>query len=235
MSKTLREVARRKKHGNHDDDHHHGHTHQCGFSALVHGTGHKDLDSIIRDTPPIAFEIELLRVENPGSYQQDSWAMTDKEKLKNAPQLKEEGNTLYKEGDYESASGKYFEALGYLESLSIKEKPQSEEWNRLEELKVPLLLNYSQCQLLMGEYAEVIRQTTKVLEYDANCVKALFRRGKAHSATWNMKDAMLDLNRAAELNGSLKKTVDKELVDLTQRLKIKNEEEKKRLKGKLFT
>ena len=185
--------------------------------------------------PPIAFEIELLHVEKPGSYKQDSWAMTDEEKVELVPKLKEDGNELYRNKNYKQASDKYFEALGYLESLSIKEKPQSSEWNRVEEIKVPLLLNYSQCQLLLQEYPEVIRQTTKILEFDPNCVKALYRRGKAHSATWNLKDAVLDLQRAVELDNSLKRNVDKELLELTRRLKEKDEEEKKRLKGKLFT
>lgn len=189
----------------------------------------------MQDMPPVGFEIELLRVEIPGSYKQDSWAMTDTEKLDVVPQLKEKGNEFYKAKEYQKASEKYFEGLEYLESLSIKEKPHSEEWNQLESMKVPFLLNYSQCQLLLQDYAEVIRQTTKVLEFDPNCVKALYRRGKAHSATWNMKDATLDLQRAVELDKSLKKAVDTELLELTERLKTKNEEEKRKLKGKLFT
>lgn len=184
--------------------------------------------------PPIAFEIELIRVESPGSYKQETWAMTDNEKLQVIPGLKEEGNVYYKAKEYEKAADKYREGLEHLESLSIKEKPQSEEWNKLEAMKVPFLLNYSQCMLLLQDYAEVIRQTTKVLEFDPTCVKALYRRGKAYSASWNVKDATLDLQKAAELDTSLRKTVDTELLQLTERLKIKNDEEMKRFKGKLF-
>ncbi len=202
---------------------------------MVHGSGHNDLDGLMKDMPPIAFEIELVRVERPGSYKQDSWALTDNEKMTLVPKLREIGNELYRNKNYKEASGKYFEALGYLESLSIREKPQSAEWNRIEEMKVPLLLNYSQCQLLLQEYSEVIRQTSKILEFDPNCVKALFRRGKAHSATWNVKDAVLDLQKAVTLDTTLKRTVDKELIELTKRLKEKDDEERERLKGKLFT
>ena len=202
---------------------------------MVHGTGHSDLDSLIKDSPLLGFEIELLNVERPGSYKQDSWAMTDKEKLDLVPQLKEAGNSLYKKGDYQMASDKYFEALGYMESLVIKEKPESEEWNKLEEIKVPLLLNYSQCQLLLGEYAEVIRQTSKVLEFKPDCVKALYRRGKAHSATWNLPEAEKDLQKSVELDSSLKKNVERELAALRQRLKVEEKEERDRLKGRLFS
>lgn len=226
-SKALRDLAKRTA-GKDVHDHHH-----CGLTAFQ-GTGYPDLDQIIADRSPLAFEFELLKVEQPGQYTQESWAMTEKEKTAAIPKLKEEGNVLYKAGDFQSASEKYFQALAYLEELSLREKPRSESWNSVEEKKVPLLLNYAQCKLLMEDYAEVIRHTTTVLEFDRNNVKALYRRAKAHAACWNTAEAKVDFARVVVLDPSLLKSVDKELRTLTERVRAKDEDERERLKGKLF-
>lgn len=227
MSVALRDMAA-KKAGKKVEHHHH----HCGFGALQ--TGFQDLDKIMEERSPLAFEFEFLRMELPGEYKQDSWAMTEDEKTAAVPVLKEEGNSLYKIGEYQKAADKYFEALSYLEELSIREKPQSDPWNRIEEKKVPLLLNYAQCKLLVEDYAEVIRHTTTVLEFDRNNVKALFRRGKAHAASWDVEEARSDFAEVVKLDPSLSKTVEKELRMLAERVRKQDAAEKEWLRGKLF-
>lgn len=229
VSKALREMAL-KKAGKEPP-----HQHQCSFAAMQLGTGYPDLDQIMQDAAPLCFELELINVEQPGEYKQDHWAMTDVEKSSAVPILREEGNTLYKQADHLAASLKYFEALSYLEEMLIKEKPQSETWYSIAKQKIPFLLNYAQCKLLMKEYAETIRHTTSVLEIEDDNVKALYRRGKAHSASWDVEQARRDLSRAAELDVSLVTAVEKELRSLTQRVKEKDTAERERLKGRLFT
>ena len=231
VSKALRELA--KKHTGMDRDHHHQ-QHRCGFHHAVGGSGHCDLDSVIQNGSPIVFEFELVSVRQPGEYMKDSWAMTVVEKTEAVAALRGEGNALYELGKCEEAAQKYFLALSYLEELSIKEKAHSDEWNRIEEKKVPLLLNYAQCKLLMKDYAEVIRHTTTVLEFDGNNVKALFRRGKAHAGCWNIEEAKLDFSKSSMLDPSLSKAVDKELATLMQRVHEKDAEERNTYKGKLF-
>lgn len=235
ISSALRKLAKQKSNPSssyHDD--HNGHAHRCGFSSMMHGSGHKDLDSLTQERAPLAFEIQLLKVESPGQYEQDVWAMNSKEKEDQVPKLKEEGNALYKCGDYHGASEKYCKALGYLESVGIHEKPESEEWRRIEEIKVPLLLNYSQCLLLMEDYPQVIKHTSAALEIDPDNVKARYRRGKAYSASWSQEEAEKDFKKVIELDPSLKKTIEKELKILSERMRTKEREERERLHGKLF-
>lgn len=209
--------------------------HRCSFASMQQGTGHPDLDKILEGASPLCFEFELLRVEQPGDYQQDHWAMTDSEKAAAVLVLKEEGNALYKKGDHKKASEKYFEALSYLEQMIIKEKPKSETWHGIAQQKIPFLLNYAQCKLLMEEYVEVIRHTTSVLEIEPENVKALYRRGRAHSAIWDVEEAKRDLRKATELDTSLASAVEKEVRSLAQRVKEKDTADRERLKGKLFT
>lgn len=45
--------------------------------------------------------------------------MTEDEKLKNIPHLKEKGNTFFKEKKYDNASETYAKAIGMLEQLML--------------------------------------------------------------------------------------------------------------------
>ena len=48
--------------------------------------------------------------------------------------------------------------------IVYREKPGSDEQRLLDEQKVPLLLNFSQCQLIKGDWYQVIQHTTDVLK-----------------------------------------------------------------------
>lgn len=62
----------------------------------------------------------MVKIEFPGDYEKESWAMNEKEKLNMVPLLQEEGNQLYKKGKYAEAATKYAEALGNLEQLCLR-------------------------------------------------------------------------------------------------------------------
>lgn len=61
-----------------------------------------------------------MKVENSGEYEEESWQMTEEQKLKSVPYLREEGNTLYRKNQYAAAADKYAQAIGYLEQLMLK-------------------------------------------------------------------------------------------------------------------
>lgn len=232
VSQAIRALAKSKAGGDVSDAQ--KHHHQCSYSTMMHGSGYPDLDKLNQDKSPLAFELELLRVELPGNYKPNSWAMTDEEILRELPKLKERGNSLYRSGDHRSACEYYREALGYLEQMSMKEQPDSDNGKSIEELKVPFLLNYSQCKFLIGDFAEVVKHTSTVLKFDPNNVKALYRRARAHAGRWNLPDAEDDFKKAAALDPSLSKAADKELTELKSRIRVQEMQEKQKLKGKLF-
>lgn len=235
VSKSLRDFsAKLKGHDhNHKHDEKHG-KHQCSIAAFHdQGTGYKDLDELTKDRTDLIFEIHLEKLEKQGDYEKESWQMDEKEKLEVLPKYKEEGNRLYKEKKYAEAAVKYGEALGCLEQLCLREKPRDEAWNELNKKKLPFLLNYAQCKLLLGEYYEVIRHTTTVLEkIDSDNVKALYRRAKAHVGCWDPKEARNDFEHVMQLDESLVKMVKKELDELDRKEREHNEEYKRKLKGK---
>ena len=118
----------------------------------------------------------------------------------------------------------YSQALGILEQLMLREKPKDEEWLDLAKLKVPLLLNYSQCKLLKKDYYRVIECCTEVLSYEPDNIKALYRRGKGHIGAWNPEEAEEDLKRCISLDPSLTPTVMKEIGILKEKIKSHEDE-----------
>nr|XP_053637343.1 AH receptor-interacting protein-like [Cherax quadricarinatus] len=197
VSKTLREAYGKTKVDKEKKPHH------CCGMGFKEGLGYQDLDELVKTPKDLKFTIELIKVAGAGSYEKEFWAMTESERLESIPVLKEQGNVFYKEGNHEVAGKAYSEALGRLEQLMLREKPGDEEWLKLNEMKMPLLLNYSQCQLLQGEYYSVIEHCTTVLEKDPDNVKALYRRGRAYVEVFSPAEAQKDLEKAAKLDASV--------------------------------
>lgn len=208
-------------------------SHCCGMNAKKQ-FDFEDLNELFQHPTDLEFVIELLKIEHPESHEKEVWQMDQEEKLSGIPRLREEGNQLYKQGLYQEASMKYGKALTMLEQLIIQEKPGDEEWKVLDDMKIPLLSNYSQCQLLMKEYYKVIEHCSEVIKRDPNNVKSYFRRGKAHAAVWNVTEARQDFETTKNLDPSLGSLVTKELQTLETMVKAKDSEIKEKLEGKLF-
>ncbi|XP_061198185.1 AH receptor-interacting protein-like [Saccostrea echinata] len=226
VSKTLREYYGEKKAHSHNDS-----GHCCGMMMAEHGVGFDDLNELMKNPKQLRFILELVKVERPEEYEKDSWTLTDEEKLQRIPVLKEQGNKFFLEKKYPEAAEKYFEALSFLEQLVLKEKPEEPEWNSLEDMKTPFLLNYAQCKLFLKDFYPVIEHTSTVLKREPENVKALFRRAKAHVGAWNPLEAREDFSKVMTLDPSLSTAVQKELKNLEELQKQKDSEDRNKLKG----
>ncbi|XP_071618500.1 AH receptor-interacting protein isoform X2 [Heliangelus exortis] len=158
VAKSLRNIAAGK-------DPLEGQRHCCSMAQLHehYSLGYPDLDDLQKNPQPLIFDIEVLKVEAPGSYQQDPWAMTDEEKLQAVPLIHQEGNKLYKQGKVREAAAKYYDAIACLKNLQMKEQPGSPDWIDLDQKITPLLLNYCQCKLQCEEYYEVLDHCSSIL------------------------------------------------------------------------
>nr|XP_005992080.1 PREDICTED: golgin subfamily A member 6-like protein 22 [Latimeria chalumnae] len=110
----------------------------------------------------------------------------------------------------------------------LKEKPWDEDWLKLEDLITPLVLNYCQCMLELGEYYEVLQHTSEILNKHTDNVKAYYKRAKAHAAVWNEAEAKADFLRVAHLDPLLSSAVKKELKLLGERMRAKHCEDRQR-------
>lgn len=234
VAKTLRDNFLPKPAG-HNHKQHKASTHMCGMMAMQAegGLGYDDLNLLMKQPEDLEFIMELLSVQQPEDYEKENWQMDADEKLDSVPQLKADGNKMFSSKDYAGASEKYREALGRLEQLMLREKPGEEEWEELLQLKIPLLLNLSQCRLSLSDYYPVIEHCTEVLEKQPQNVKALYRRGKAHVGAWNPKEAKEDFHAVIELDPSLAKSCKKEIVAVELLEKEKDAEDKGKM-TKLF-
>ncbi|XP_047345160.1 aryl-hydrocarbon-interacting protein-like 1 isoform X2 [Vespa velutina] len=221
VSKTLREVGKpqseKRSH------------HCCGVTLQNEGIGYEDLNELIKYPQDLEFTIELIQIILPNEYEKETWQMTEDEKLKSVPDLKEKGNIFFREKDYDRASEMYAKAIGILEQLMLAEKPNDDEWLTLNKMKVPLLLNYAQCKLIKKEYYSVIEHCTTVLKIEPDNAKALYRRGKAYIGTWDEEKATKDLKKVAELDPSLQNMIDKELQALSITIKEKDRLQQQKL------
>ncbi|KAF4090788.1 hypothetical protein AMELA_G00055940 [Ameiurus melas] len=187
-----------------------GQRHCCGIAQVHshHSHGHKDLERLQTNPQPLVFTMELLEVLLPGSFALETWAMTDEEKLSAVPQIHEEGNALFKNGDIEGAAEKYYNAIACLKNLQMKGSQVISRGLKLDLMITPLLLNYCRCKLILDN------------------VKAYFKRGKAHAAVWNEAEARADFEKVLNLDPSLGPAVAKEIRAMEERIREKQKEEK---------
>uniref|UniRef100_W5NDY6 Aryl hydrocarbon receptor interacting protein like 2 n=1 Tax=Lepisosteus oculatus TaxID=7918 RepID=W5NDY6_LEPOC len=206
-----------------------GQRHMCGLGNMFdyHCMGYKDLNELMKEPQPLIFVMELIQVDDPLSYKRDSWAMDTDEKLQAVPALHSEGNALVKQRRFRAAARKYQEAVILLRNVQAKEKPGEEEYLKLGRLITPLVLNYCQCMLELGEFYEVLEHTTELIHRHKGNVKAFYKRAKAHAAVWNEKEARQDFLMVASLDSSLGPLVQRELRLLKERMAEKYCEEKK--------
>ncbi|RVE50917.1 hypothetical protein evm_004484 [Chilo suppressalis] len=207
--------------------------HSCTMTLHTEGIGYPDLDDLINNPCDLEFIIELLKVETADEYEKELWQLNIQERLDLVPILKEKGNQFYRERKIVEAEEAYSQALAICEQLMIRERKSDEEWINLNNIKLPILLNYVQCKLLNGDYYAVIEHCNTILEYDNDNEKALYRRAKAHVGAWNPDKAEDDFKRLKELNTSNTRMVKNELETL-RRLRLEKEEVDRGALQKMF-
>ena len=119
----------------------------------------------------------------------------------------------------------------------IREKPNDDDWRALDAQRRPLLLNFIQCQLKLGDFYSAIEHATTLLTTDPMNIKARYRRAKAHVAVWNVDEAKNDYNHLLSHvtdDENVRVLVQQDLQQLMQAEHDKYQEDKSRLSGKLF-
>lgn len=223
VSKTIRDAYKKPEERKHC----------CGMTLQNEGIGYCDLDELFKNPTDLIFTLEVLSIDLPEEYEKESWQLNEDEKIKSIDEQRLKGNECFKNNRIAEAEECYSKALGIVEQLMLREKPKDVEWNEFAKIKIPLLLNYSQCKLVQKEYYRVIECCTEVLSYEPDNLKAYYRRGKGHVGAWNPDKAQDDFHRCIELDPALKTSITKEINALKDKIKSLEDQDKSKY-SKLF-
>ncbi|CAJ1972793.1 unnamed protein product [Sphenostylis stenocarpa] len=121
------------------------------------------------------------------------WELNSKEKIEVAGRKKEEGNALFKGGNYRRAEKKYEQAVDFLSddgSFGFGEQKQADA------LRVSCWLNGAACSLKLNDLFGAIKLCSQVLDVEFCNVKALYRRAQAYIETGDFLLADVDIKKA---------------------------------------
>uniref|UniRef100_A0A0V0II61 peptidylprolyl isomerase n=1 Tax=Solanum chacoense TaxID=4108 RepID=A0A0V0II61_SOLCH len=148
---------------------------------------------VVPPNSTVYYEVELVSFVK----EKESWDMNTQEKIEAAGKKKEEGNALFKAGNYARASTRYEKAAKFIEGdtdFSEEEKKQAKA------LKISCNLNNAACKLKLKDYKQAEKLCTKVLETESTNVKALYRRAQAYMNMADLDLAELDIKKALEID-----------------------------------
>lgn len=117
--------------------------------------------------------------------------------------IKDSGGILFKQGQYQNALFKYAKALRYVMEYIPDEDQEPEFYAKYTELKKKLYLNISLVSLKLGDFRRCIDYGLYVLEMKltpAEKAKVYYRMGSANIALKKYKEAIANLETAAELS-----------------------------------
>ncbi|KAL1496800.1 hypothetical protein AB1Y20_014386 [Prymnesium parvum] len=182
---------------------------------------------------------------------QPHYGMELDEKLMVQVRRKEEGNALFKKGEYEEALKKYEAAIEYtalgceVQKRDDRSLQQKERERKLaDEVKMASHVNSALCYLRLAEKAyaherlskreKAIEECNKALRIDRTHMKALYRRGQAYMAIGDCVNARDDLLSAARKAPDAKEIRD-EIAKLKQLEKAQEEDAKSLWKKNFIT
>uniref|UniRef100_A0A3Q3W951 Peptidyl-prolyl cis-trans isomerase D n=1 Tax=Mola mola TaxID=94237 RepID=A0A3Q3W951_MOLML len=109
-----------------------------------------------------------------------------------AEDVKNIGNTLFKNQDWKAAVSKYNKALRYLEeSRDQLEEEEEEVQKKLEPAALSCYLNTAACKLKMQLWQDALDGCNQALELNQTNTKALFRRAQAWQGLKEYSKAMV--------------------------------------------
>lgn len=173
------------------------------------------------------WRFELVSIE--GRQQNDKFGMAHEERLALAEELRLRGNELFKKQRFHRAMQYYERGSALMDVLEAEEmgmpggaapppdKGVVERNRQIWQCQKPLLLNWALILMKLERWTEAERKCTEVLmDIDKLNVKALFRRGQCNVRLGKHEQARSDLSRAGELDTSIAKEVEREMVKVRQ-------------------
>merc|ERR1712002_50712 len=142
-----------------------------------------------------------------------------KERQLNSQNLKDEGNTLFRDGKYDESILKYTDAL----EICPRKFPIE---------RSVLYSNRGACRLYLKQFDEGIDDSTKALDLNPNYLKALLRRAQMYEQNEKLDEALADYTKCLELDPNLHQAR-AACMRLPDQIKERNEKMKEEMMSKL--
>ncbi|OAF66613.1 Aryl-hydrocarbon-interacting protein-like 1 [Intoshia linei] len=157
----------------------------------------KDRDNDLKQlyqTPKLFYlEIEFLTLEQPNTYQKETWLMKETELMKEAESHFLTGNTLHESKQYTESIEYYRKSLDFMEKVVVRDPNLNN--SELKQLKLKCIVNLSQSMINDKKYYEALKMANYGLEIDKKNVKLLYRRLVSNLHFFNEDEAIQDLNK----------------------------------------
>jgi len=167
--------------------------------------------------------------EAEGTDDHDDRKLKKGDRLRLVVKNKDEGNELFKGGNYQHAVQRYTKALGHTgKFFDLDDEGKAE----VEALKLSLFLNLAQCYIKLELWPKAVGNCDSALKIEEKNVKALYRRAFALVQLKDFDKAEADLKVIGELGAE-----DAACVKLRQRVeavKAKQKEREKDMAKRMF-
>jgi heat shock protein 4 len=157
-------------------------------------------------------ESEKAKAEQGEGEDHDTRRLKKPERMRLVAKNKEEGNELFRDGNYQHAAMRYVKALSHASKFFDLTSDDLEE---VHALKLSLYLNLAQCYLKLESWSKAIANCNDALALDGKSVKALYRRAVAYEKEKDLERAQQDVKQALELAPQ-----DKAVLKLDERLSL---------------
>ncbi|KAL2899490.1 70 kDa peptidyl-prolyl isomerase, partial [Bienertia sinuspersici] len=152
-----------------------------------------------KDLKDLLFDGNNLEKEDSNLFRFVSTLDNPKGVLEHSSNFKDEGNSSFKEGDFENALEKYSLSCVFLSCLDVQEEDARNSFSHLASI---VILNMAACLLKKMEFEHVGQLCSIVLNYNPKNDKALFRRANAAIGLGEYELACWDLRVAQEAESS---------------------------------
>lgn len=157
-------------------------------------------------------ESEKAKAEQGEGEDHDTRKLRKPERMRLVAKNKEEGNELFRGGNYQHAAVRYVKALSHASKFFDL---TSDDLAEVHALKLSLYLNLAQCYLKLESWGKAIANCNDALALDGKSVKALYRRAVAFEKEKDLERAQQDVKQALALAPQ-----DKAVLKLDERLAL---------------
>jgi len=144
-------------------------------------------------------EVNTSKVKGSRGQVPSAWLSDERDKLRRTMSWKEQGDTLFRNGDYEQAAERYGQCLT-IDNGGLSYNPNAfENEDSGGRLHAVLHCNRAACLMALKRYREAVKECTAALRIHTHYMKAMLRRGRCFARVRQYEEAVAEYERYIQL------------------------------------